>query len=188
VNSMHDSFTALGGFVPLFNIQLGEVIFGGVGAGLYGMLVFVVLAVFIAGLMVGRTPEYLGKKIEEYDGVVILATNFRRNMDDAFVRRMHFTVEFPFPDEADRLRIWQKIWPDATPRYELDLELMARRFEISGAAIRNVALSAAFLAASDGDRVGMQHLLHGARRECQKMGKVVAQHEFEIDELVERAL
>lgn len=67
VNSMHDSFTPLGGFVPLFNIQLGEIIFGGVGAGLYGMLVFVVLAVFIAGLMVGRTPEYLGKKIECYD-------------------------------------------------------------------------------------------------------------------------
>jgi K+-transporting ATPase ATPase A chain len=64
VNSMHDSFTPLGGLVPLFNIELGEVIFGGVGAGLYGMLVFVVLAVFIAGLMVGRTPEYLGKKIE----------------------------------------------------------------------------------------------------------------------------
>jgi K+-transporting ATPase ATPase A chain len=67
VNSMHDSFTAFGGFVPLFNIQLGEIIVGGVGAGLYGMLVFVVLAVFIAGLMVGRTPEYLGKKIEAYD-------------------------------------------------------------------------------------------------------------------------
>jgi len=67
VNAMHDSFTALGGFVPLFNIQLGEIIFGGVGAGLYGMLVFVMLAVFIAGLMVGRTPEYLGKKIEAYD-------------------------------------------------------------------------------------------------------------------------
>ena len=67
VNAMHDSFTPLGGFVPLFNIQLGEIIFGGVGAGLYGMLVFVVLGVFIAGLMVGRTPEYLGKKIESYD-------------------------------------------------------------------------------------------------------------------------
>jgi K+-transporting ATPase ATPase A chain len=64
VNSMHDSFTPLGGLVPLVNIQLGEVIFGGVGAGLYGMLVFVTLTVFIAGLMVGRTPEYLGKKIE----------------------------------------------------------------------------------------------------------------------------
>jgi K+-transporting ATPase ATPase A chain len=67
VNSMHDSFTALGGLVPLFNMQLGEIIIGGVGAGLYGMLVFVVLAVFIAGLMVGRTPEYLGKKIQSYD-------------------------------------------------------------------------------------------------------------------------
>ena len=67
VNSMHDSFTPLGGLVPLLNIQLGEVVFGGVGAGLYGMLIYVVIAVFIAGLMVGRTPEYLGKKIEPYD-------------------------------------------------------------------------------------------------------------------------
>jgi K+-transporting ATPase ATPase A chain len=67
VNSMHDSFTPMGGLIPLFNIQLGEVVFGGVGAGLYGMLVFVVLAVFLTGLMVGRTPEYLGKKIESYD-------------------------------------------------------------------------------------------------------------------------
>ena len=67
VNSMHDSFTPLGGMVPLLNIMFGEVIFGGVGSGLYGMLVFVILAVFIAGLMVGRTPEYLGKKIEAYD-------------------------------------------------------------------------------------------------------------------------
>ena len=67
VNAMHDSFTPLGGLVPLFNIQTGEVIFGGVGAGMYGMLIFVILAIFIAGLMVGRTPEYLGKKIEGFD-------------------------------------------------------------------------------------------------------------------------
>ena len=64
VNSMHDSFTPLGGLIPLLNMQIGEIIFGGVGSGLYGMLVMAVLAVFIAGLMVGRTPEYLGKKIE----------------------------------------------------------------------------------------------------------------------------
>jgi K+-transporting ATPase ATPase A chain len=64
VNSMHDSYNPLGGLVPLFNIQLGEVVFGGVGAGLYGILVMAILSVFIAGLMVGRTPEYLGKKIE----------------------------------------------------------------------------------------------------------------------------
>ena len=67
VNGVHDSYTPLGGLVPLVNIMLGEVIFGGVGAGLYGIVVFIVLAVFIAGLMVGRTPEYLGKKIESYD-------------------------------------------------------------------------------------------------------------------------
>jgi len=67
VNSMHDSFTPLGGMVPMVNILLGEIVFGGVGSGLYGMLVFVIMSVFIAGLMVGRTPEYLGKKIEAYD-------------------------------------------------------------------------------------------------------------------------
>ena len=67
VNSMHDSYTPLGGLIPLLNIQLGEVIFGGVGAGLYGMIIYIVIAVFIAGLMVGRTPEFLGKKIEPYD-------------------------------------------------------------------------------------------------------------------------
>ncbi|MBX7256882.1 MAG: potassium-transporting ATPase subunit KdpA [Candidatus Hydrogenedentes bacterium] len=67
VNSMHDSFTPLGGLAPLLNIQLGEVVFGGVGAGLYGMLVFVILTVFLAGLMIGRTPEYLGKKIDAFD-------------------------------------------------------------------------------------------------------------------------
>ena len=67
INGQHDSFTPLGGMVPLINIMLGEIVFGGVGAGLYGMFVFIVLAVFIAGLMVGRTPEYLGKKIESYD-------------------------------------------------------------------------------------------------------------------------
>jgi K+-transporting ATPase ATPase A chain len=67
VNSMHDSYTPLGGLVPLFLMQLGEVVFGGVGSGLYGMIVFAIIAVFIAGLMVGRTPEYLGKKIEPYE-------------------------------------------------------------------------------------------------------------------------
>ena len=76
VNAMHDSFTPVGGLVPLFNIQLGEIVFGGVGAGLYGMLIFVLLAVFIAGLMVGRTPEYLGKKVQAFEvkmaGLVVL--------------------------------------------------------------------------------------------------------------------
>jgi K+-transporting ATPase ATPase A chain len=80
VNSMHDSFTPLGGLVPLFNIMTGEVIFGGVGAGLYGILLYCILAVFIAGLMVGRTPEYLGKKIEKKEVkmamLAVIATAF----------------------------------------------------------------------------------------------------------------
>ena len=72
VNTMHDSLTPLGGLVPLVNIELGEVVFGGVGAGLYGMLIFAILAVFIAGLMVGRTPEYLGKKIEQKEVKMVM--------------------------------------------------------------------------------------------------------------------
>jgi K+-transporting ATPase ATPase A chain len=78
VNSMHDSFTPIGGLVPMWMIQLGEIVYGGVGSGLYGMLVFAIVAVFVAGLMVGRTPEYLGKKIEAYEmkmaSLVILIT------------------------------------------------------------------------------------------------------------------
>ena len=80
VNSMHDSYTPLGGLVPLFNMQTDEVIFGGVGAGLYGMLLYAILGVFIAGLMVGRTPEYIGKKIQQKEVKMalfaILATSF----------------------------------------------------------------------------------------------------------------
>jgi len=67
VNTMHDSLTPLGGLIPLLNIQLGEIVFGGVGTGMYGMLVYVILAIFLSGLMIGRTPEYLGKKIDSRD-------------------------------------------------------------------------------------------------------------------------
>src|SRR5213075_1245501 len=74
INGWHDSFTPLGGMVPLVNIMLSEVIFGGVGSGMYGMMIYIVLAVFIAGLMVGRTPEYLGKKIEAYDVKMAMLT------------------------------------------------------------------------------------------------------------------
>ncbi len=122
---------------------------------------------------------YLLQKMDEYDGVVILATNLRKNLDEAFVRRMHFAVEFPFPSEADRRLIWEKIWPAETPRQaELDLGTIARRFELPGGNIRNIALAAAFLAADDGREVSMQHLLHATRREYQKMGKLAAEAEF----------
>jgi SpoVK/Ycf46/Vps4 family AAA+-type ATPase len=122
---------------------------------------------------------YLLQRMEEYDGVVILATNFRKNMDEAFVRRLQFTVDFPFPNEEDRRRIWTSVWPDDTPRHPaLDVDLLARRFEITGGSIRNIALAAAFLAADDGNVVTMGHLMHATRREFQKMGKVVTDGEF----------
>ncbi len=123
--------------------------------------------------------SYLLQRMEEYEGVVILATNFRKNMDDAFVRRMHFTLEFPFPGETERRRIWEGIWPAGLPRRaDLDLKFMAGRFELAGGNIRNIALGAAFLAAADGEVVTMGHLLQATRREYQKMGKVVLQGEF----------
>ncbi len=122
---------------------------------------------------------YLLQRMEEYDGVVILATNLRKNMDEAFVRRLQFTVEFPFPDEEDRRRIWKGVWPDDTPRDPaLDIDFMARRFEIAGGSIRNIALAAAFLAADDGNVVTMSHLMHATKREFQKMGKVVTEGQF----------
>ena len=123
--------------------------------------------------------SYLLQKMEEYDGVVILTTNLRKNMDDAFMRRMHFTVGFPFPTEPYRCLIWQQIWPDAAPRQvDLDLNFMAHRFEIAGGNIRNIALTAAFLAADDGNEIGMFHLIRATQREYQKMGKVVSESEF----------
>ena len=87
VNSMHDSFSALGGMVPLINIMLGEIIYGGVGAGLYGMLLFVILTVFIAGLMVGRTPEYMGKKIETREIQISVLAIIGQNVTILFLLR-----------------------------------------------------------------------------------------------------
>jgi hypothetical protein len=123
--------------------------------------------------------SYLLQRMEEYEGVVVLATNFRKNMDEAFVRRMHFTVDFPFPSERERLRIWEAVWPDELPRDPaIALDQVARRLELAGGNIRNVALAAAFLAADGGGVVTAEHLVRAARREYQKMGKVVSEGEL----------
>ncbi len=117
---------------------------------------------------------YLLQKMEEYEGIAILTTNLRSNMDDAFVRRLRFVIDFPLPDEQERLCIWEQILPDQTPcSPDLDFKVMARRFEISGANIRNIALAAAFLAASDGGIVTMKHLIWATQREYQKMGRLL---------------
>ena len=126
--------------------------------------------------------NYLLQKMEQYEGTVILATNLRKNMDDAFVRRIQFTIEFPFPGFEQRLAIWQKVWPAATPRENLDLELMARRFEVAGGNIRNIALSAAFLGAEDGNRVTMKQVMRATWQEYQKMGNVIIESEFGHEE------
>jgi len=116
---------------------------------------------------------YLLQKMEEFDGLAILSTNQRQNMDEAFTRRLAFTVHFPFPEEADRRRIWRIVWPPATPRAtDVAADELARDLVMSGGSIKNTALAAAFYAAADGGVVTRAHVLHAARREFQKMGKV----------------
>ncbi len=116
--------------------------------------------------------SYLLQKMEDYEGVAILATNLRQNLDEAFVRRLAFSIHFPFPDEVDRRRIWDGIWPEGISLAEdVDLDLLSRQFKLSGGNIKNVALAAAFLASDDGI-VKMPHLLHATRREFQKLGQV----------------
>jgi AAA+ superfamily predicted ATPase len=118
--------------------------------------------------------SYLLQKMEEYEGVAILTTNFRSNMDEAFVRRLRYIIEFVLPGELERRRIWELIWPEHLPRDpDLDLEFMASKCELPGANIRNIALRAAFLAAADGGVVGMVHLIVALQREYQKMGKML---------------
>jgi MoxR-like ATPase len=125
--------------------------------------------------------SYLLQRMETYDGVTILATNLRANLDEAFTRRLQFIVDFPFPDEADRLRIWQTLFPTDVPHAPgLDLPLLARRFKLAGGNIRNIITNAAFLAAADGREVTMAHLLHSTRRELQKMGRLVGEMDFEF--------
>ncbi|MBD2420201.1 ATP-binding protein [Anabaena cylindrica FACHB-243] len=123
--------------------------------------------------------SYLLQKMEEYEGITILTTNLRMNMDDAFVRRLRFIVEFPFPNEKQRYQIWQKIFPTSAPcSPEIDLNFLARNFELTGANIRNIALTAAFLSADDSNQIEMSHLIQAIRREYQKMGKILKDKEL----------
>jgi SpoVK/Ycf46/Vps4 family AAA+-type ATPase len=117
--------------------------------------------------------SYLLQRLEAYEGIVILATNLRENMDEAFTRRIKFIVDFPFPDAASRKVIWQTHFPRETPvGADLDYDWLAQQLQISGGNIKNVVLSAAFFAAADGGRIGMEHILRGARGEFEKLGKL----------------
>ena len=118
--------------------------------------------------------SYLLQRMEIYDGVAILATNLRANLDEAFTRRLQFAVDFPFPEPQYRLRIWKTLFPEDVPRArEVNFGLLARRFKLAGGNIRNIIVGAAYLAAADGREVTMRHLFHGTRRELQKMGRLV---------------
>jgi ATP-dependent 26S proteasome regulatory subunit len=122
---------------------------------------------------------YLLQKMEEYQGIVILATNLRNNLDEAFARRMHFSVDFPLPEEEDRLRIWQKAFPSAAPLSDdIDLPFLARQFKITGGNIKNIALGSAFLAARDGSQIAMKHCILSTKREYQKMYKLCTESDF----------
>ena len=114
--------------------------------------------------------SYLLQKMEEYEGIAILATNLRQHLDEAFVRRLQVAIEFPFPDEAHRRRIWEAVFPAETPLgADVDLGLLAREIKLAGGNIKNIALAAAFYAAADGGVVGMPHLARAARREYEKL-------------------
>lgn len=119
--------------------------------------------------------SYLLQKMEQYEGVSILATNLRQNLDDAFLRRLTFTISFPFPDEASRAQIWARVWPREAPlAANVDPHWLAARFLLSGGNIRNVALAAAYLAVEDGGAIALSHVLRAVRAEFQKMGKTLA--------------
>jgi AAA+ superfamily predicted ATPase len=117
--------------------------------------------------------SYLLQKMDDYDGVVILASNLRQNLDEAFTRRLRFIVEFPFPEVDSRRRIWRTVFPaDAPLAADVDSTELAERFALSGGNIKNIALNAAFLAAVDKDEITRRHVLGATRREFEKMGKV----------------
>ena len=124
--------------------------------------------------------SYLLQKMEQHEGITILTSNLRGNIDEGFLRRLAFIVHFPFPDEATRLEIWRRLWPPQTKlAADVDFAVLAHRFRLSGGNIRNVALAAAFLAAAEARPVSMADILHATRSEYAKVGKNLTPAELE---------
>ena len=121
--------------------------------------------------------SYLLQRIEEYRGLSILTTNFRSNIDSAFLRRLRFIIDFDFPGQTERAEIWQRIFPQSTPRAALDFDRLSQ-LNLSGGSIRNVAMGAAFAAADRGHDVGMAHILSAARLEYEKSGRSLTSAEL----------
>ncbi len=123
--------------------------------------------------------NYLLQRIEQYEGLVVLATNMQRNLDDAFLRRMQEVIDFPFPNEKLRERIWRRHMPaDAPVAKDIDYGFLAKQFKLSGGNIKNAVMTAAFQAASQGKKIGMAEMILGVRSELQKQGKLVMKSDF----------
>ncbi|HXH95279.1 MAG TPA: AAA family ATPase [Thermoanaerobaculia bacterium] len=122
---------------------------------------------------------YLLQRVESYEGIVILATNLGRNIDEAFARRMQHTIEFPFPEAAQREQIWRGMLPQGAPiGDDTDFAFLAKQFELSGGNIRNVVVAAAFQAAADGGVIGMRQMIAATARELDKIGRLPSRSEF----------
>ncbi len=118
--------------------------------------------------------DFLLTRVDRHEGTCILTTNFASNIDDAMTRRLSLRVDFPFPDETQRRSIWAGVFPDRAPRdADIDLDVLAQRFRLSGGSIRNIALAAAFLAAEERSPIAMRHLAQSTRRELTKLGRPV---------------
>jgi SpoVK/Ycf46/Vps4 family AAA+-type ATPase len=126
---------------------------------------------------------FLLQKLEEHDGMAILASNFTRNIDQAFVRRLQYIIEVPMPDARLRERIWKKAFPQRAPlAKDIDYRFLARQFAFAGGDIRSAALDAAFLAAQDGRVVTMTHLVRAVSRQMLKQGKLPSRGDFGVYE------
>jgi len=121
---------------------------------------------------------FLLQKMEEYRGISILATNYLQNIDEAFMRRLNYIIRFPFPDEAERERLWRRIFPEETPLAELDYAFLTQKLRLSGGQIKNIAVTAAFLAGGAGESVGMKHILKAYQYELDKYSRPVDRREL----------
>ena len=123
--------------------------------------------------------SYLLQKMDEHEGIIILATNLQQNMDQAFVRRIQVSIEFPFPDEHHRRQIWDKVFPVEMPiDREVDLGFLAKQFKLTGGHIKNIAVTSAFMAAVNGTSLTMPNLIQATKREYQKLGWLCSKADF----------
>lgn len=122
--------------------------------------------------------SYLLQKMEEYDGITVMTTNYKENIDSAFFRRISYVIHFPFPDQKARMAIWKGIFPSQTPLEAVDFDYLSRQFELSGGSIKNIALVASFMAARENEAVGMRQIVRAVKYEMKKQGKIMLTEDY----------